>query len=207
MPSRNIIKEFAPDQYYHVYNRGVEKRIIFVDDQDYTVFIGLMKKYLVGSDKLRGRHTQKPIGEEVKLLSYCLMPNHFHLLLYQTSESGVTKFMRKLATGYAMYFNDRYNRVGTLFQGRYKASHIDEDAYIQHISRYIHMNPDGYSDYPYSSYKYFMSPDKTPNWLRADLLISFFDNDYKEYQAFITDYEETAKELDLIKWQLANNID
>ena len=82
MPSRNVVKEFAAEQYYHLYNRGVEKRQIFLDEQDYTVFIGLMKKYLTGiTDRKLHWHKFDNLSEHVDLLAYCLMPNHFHLLL------------------------------------------------------------------------------------------------------------------------------
>src|SRR3990167_5250179 len=123
MPSRNTVKEFAPDHYYHIYNRGVEKRQIFLDDQDYTVFIGLIKKYLTGQNNNKNnRHKFENLSGQVELLAYCLSPNHFHLLLYQTDKDAISKLMRRLSTGYVMYFNNRYTRVGGLFQGIYKAS-------------------------------------------------------------------------------------
>ena len=82
MASRNTVREFTENTYYHVYNRGVEKRVIFLDEQDYTVFLGLLKKYLVGENYNKAnRHKPVTIGSEVQLLAYCLMPNHFHLLL------------------------------------------------------------------------------------------------------------------------------
>jgi len=160
MPSRNIIREFGPEQYYHVYNRGVEKRLIFLDDQDYTVFIGLIKKFLAGESNGNNRHTYMLLNDDVQLLSYCLMPNHFHLLLYQNTNDGITKFLRRLSIGYVMYFNNRYARVGGLFQGRYKASCIERDDYLHHISRYIHLNPGKYKQWPYSSYQYYSQQKK-----------------------------------------------
>jgi len=204
MPSKNTVKQFGKEQFYHVYNRGVEKRNIFIDNQDYVVFLGLIKKYLTGEkpDNVIHRHKFKSLGNDVKLLSYCLMPNHFHLLLYQESESGISQFMRKLATGYVMYFNNRYNRVGGLFQGRYKASLITSDPYLYHISRYIHLNPKEYLDYPYSSFRYFGQPESAPNWLTIDKVLDLFDSSPQKYMTFVNDYtlsdDESTRLLKII---------
>lgn len=206
MPSKNIVKEFAPDQYYHLYNRGVEKREIFLDNQDYIVFIGLLKKYLSGIDDNRtNRHKFDNLAEHVNLLAYCLMPNHIHLLLYQRTEDGITKLMRRVMTGYVMYFNEKYQRVGSLFQGRYKASHVNEDGYLHHISRYIHMNPEDYNKWPYSSLRYYTTANKKPRWLNTKTIMKLFDNDINQYRQFLQDYETHKYELSVLKWQLANN--
>ncbi len=205
MPSRNTIKEFEAGGYYHVYNRGVEKRIIFVDDQDYTVFLGLLKKYLAGEEDARkNRHPYSRLDGEVKLLAYCLMPNHFHLLISQNTGDGITKLMRRLATGYAMYFNHRYNRVGTLFQGRYKASKINTDPYLLHISRYIHLNPKDYKEWPYSSFQYYQSTRIPPKWLNTLEILDIFGT-RKEYVDFVSDYEDMTRDLAVLKWQLADS--
>src|SRR5688500_15922249 len=117
MPSRNTVKEFAAEHYYHVYNRGVEKRKIFLDDRDYIVFLGLMKKYLSGKNNNKNnRHIFQSLTGQLDLLAYCLMPNHFHLLFYQRDKDAITKLMHRVSTGYVMYFNNRYQRVGGLFQ-------------------------------------------------------------------------------------------
>ena len=207
MPSRNSIKEFAPQSFYHVYNRGVEKRRIFLDEQDYVVFLGLLKKYISGeqTDK-NNRHPIKKFGPELKLIAYCLMPNHFHLLFYQENETTITEFMRRVTTGYVMYFNNRYQRVGGLFQGRYKASSINADSYLHHISRYIHLNPENYNHWPYSSLPYFLGK-RNASWVQPGLVMDIFDNDPEQYRAFLRDYEDNKKELDALKWQLANNPD
>ena len=205
MPSRNIVKDYAADQYYHVYNRGVEKRVIFLDDQDYVVFIGLIKKYLNGETTvMHNRHSFKRLGDEVQLLSYCLMPNYFHFLLYQTTEDAITKFMRRLATGYVMYFNNRYDRVGGLFQGKFKASHINADSYLQHISRYIHLNPKDYRAWPYSSYVHYLKKSP-PAWLTTQPIMDLFDNNPASYESFVGDYVEIKQLYDEIKWQLASD--
>lgn len=206
MPSRNVLKEFAPDSYYHIYNRGVEKRSIFLDDQDYTGFLGLLKKYLTGEKEdtnTTHRHPFRSFKNEIKLLAYCLMPNHFHLLVYQRDERAISQFMLRVSTGYVMYFNNRYRRVGGLFQGRYKASLINRDEYLHHISRYIHLNPDNYQIWPYSSLPYYRK-DKKSSWLDTDEMLNLFNNSKSAYLEFVADYEDSKKELDELKWQLAN---
>lgn len=206
MPSRNTVKEYEAGGYYHVYNRGVEKRTIFLDDQDYTVFLGLIKKYLAGEKAAReNRHAYVRLDGEIKLLAYCLMPNHFHLLLFQTNADGITRFMRRLATGYAMYFNNRYGRVGALFQGKFKAARINSDGYLQHISRYIHLNPGDYKNWPYSSLVYYRGLRNTPPWLNVSEILGIFGDDTQQYIEFVESYQDSARELSILKWQLANN--
>lgn len=207
MPSRNIVKEFAADSYYHVYNRGVEKRLIFKDEKDYSAFLGLVKKYLTGEhNSLNNRHRFNKLDEKLDLIAYCLMPNHFHLLIYQKKQDGITDFMRRVMTGYAMYFNHRYNRVGGLFQGSYKAAQINADDYLHHITRYIHLNPDQYKTWPYSSYQNYVS-SKNTKWLNTGPVLELFDNSKSKYEEFVDDYQANKQELSVLKWQLANNLD
>lgn len=210
MASRNTIREFEPQSYYHVYNRGVEKRLIFLDADDYTTFLGLLKKYLSGDKKAvrnTNRHTFPTLGGEVMLLAYCLMPNHVHLLFYQHTAEGVAKLMRRVMTGYVMYFNDKYKRVGSLFQGRYKASRIDADSYLQHISRYIHLNPEEYMTWPYSSFVYYKGEKRTPEWLNTQKILEVFEESQTDYVEFVGWYQDSMRELSMLKWQLANNPD
>lgn len=209
MPSRNLIRDFTPETFYHVYNRGVEKRRIFIDDQDYRVFLGLVKKYLTGeSSNKNNRHKVSSINlsNQVSLVAYCLMSNHFHLLLYQKSEQGVTQLLRRVSTGYVMYFNLRYKRVGGLFQGRFKASAINADNYLHHISRYIHMNPKDYKEWPYSSLKYYDGSGTFAPWVIPDSVLELFEDDPSQYLDFLEDYVESKQELDELKWQLANDM-
>lgn len=222
MPHKHAVKTFVKNGHYHVYNRGVEKREIYMDEQDYTVFLCLLK-YFLSPDDERGKHPLAEIpsaslvrprplpslGNEVELLAYCLMPNHFHLLVKQKTRGGMTKFLRKLATSYAMYFNRRYERVGHLFQGVYKAILITEDPYLLHVSRYIHLNPTELvkiipvspSNYPYSSYSYYLGK-KQAAWLKSDPLLTYFEgnrnrpefNRFLSYQEFVEGHDEDPKE-------------
>jgi len=153
MPGKNVLKQYVEEGYYHIYNRGVEKRKIFLDEQDYKVFLKYLKLYLDPPGKLPirkvsiGNNTFQTVPrplknyyDKVKLLSYCLMPNHFHLLIKQTDKKSIELFMRSLATKYSVYFNKKYNRVGSLFQGPYKAVLASDDIYLLHLSRYILLN-------------------------------------------------------------------
>lgn len=233
MPHRHTVKSFVENGHYHVYNRGVEKRVIFVDEEDYTVFLYLLK-YFLSPEAEREKHPlantpnaslirPRPLpglADEVELLAYCLMPNHFHLLIKQKTKAGMTKLLRKLSTTYALYFNRRYERVGHLFQSIYKAVLITEDPYLLHISRYIHLNPAELTrkipsgpvalwagrpvrpaDYPYSSYQYYLGK-KQAAWLKSDPLLAYFEgnrnhpefNRFLSYQEFVEGHAEDPKE-------------
>lgn len=139
--------EFSEGEFYHIYNRGAGKAKIFVSDIDRDRFCKLffacnsvesftfrLIKDLSFSEIDRGE-TLVDIG------AYCLMPNHFHILLRAKSTESVTIFMRKFLTAYSMYFNNKYNRTGVLFQGRFKATHVNNDAYLKYLFSYIHLNP------------------------------------------------------------------
>jgi len=139
--------DISIDEYYHVYNRGNGKRRIFRDIADRERFIKLL--YLCNgtkSIKLKDISHKNVFlydrGDQlVDICTYCLMGNHFHLLLKEKVEGGISKFMQKLATAYSMYFNIKYKHSGTPFEGTYKAKHIDSDPYLKYIFSYIHMNP------------------------------------------------------------------
>ena len=219
MPSKNRIKIYAPDSYYHIYNRGVEKRDIFLDKEDYAVFLNLLKRYLTSLDILAGSdlanskikiRIKKSFKEEISLLTFCLMPNHFHLLIHQKPERSITDFMRALVTSYSMYFNKKYDRVGSLFQDRFKAVIITTDEYLLHVSRYIHLNPIAHfagSDpakllsYPYSSYPFYLG-NKHAAWIEINTILSYFTSQYKSastltYQQFVEEYYKDKPVLEI----------
>ncbi|OGE26600.1 hypothetical protein A3C26_04330 [Candidatus Daviesbacteria bacterium RIFCSPHIGHO2_02_FULL_39_12] len=160
MPSRNSLKIYADGSYYHIYNRGVEKRIIFTDSQDYNVFLNYVAEYLLPKDEdklkdqlsnpdLTYRDKDKIIRllrmnnfyKEITLIAFCLMPNHFHLLIKQKTAGLIDKFMNSLGTRYTMYFNKKHKRVGPLYQDVYKAVMIKSDEQLLHLTSYIHRNP------------------------------------------------------------------
>lgn len=213
MPRKNSLKTYVENGYYHIYNRGVEKRKIFVDNRDYKVFLYFLKKYLqsINPNDLDPFKKQKNLADEIILLVYCLMPNHFHLLVKQKSKDGITKLMKRISTNYAMYFNKRYERVGPLFQGVYKAVLIETDEQLLHTSRYIHINPSEFKsislkkldDYLYSSYGDYLGGRRT-EWLHTEEILPFFKTkkrtglvDFFSYQAFVEDYKGDFDQSDL----------
>lgn len=203
MPAKNIIKQYGADQYYHVYTRGVAKQAIFLGPDDYLYFLSLFKRYLSYLPTKSRRHGAYPhFGNRLDLLAYCLMPNHIHLLLYQADEQAMTEFLRALMTSYSMYFNRKYKRVGPVFQSRYKASRITTPSYLEHISRYIHLNPKQWRDYEYSSLPYYLDV-RSAEWLKPQAIMDIFDKQ-NTYLAFLEDYQQQKQMLDDIKWELAD---
>ena len=191
MPRKNIVKTYVEHGIYHVYNRGIDKQTIFKDDQDYSVFLGYLKTALSPSPSpvellksvtFKGR-TFKGIPRQprnfhtkVKLLAYCLVPNHFHLLIQQHPYNELSEFLRSIMTRYVIYFNKRYKRTGGLFESVYKAVHVKEESYLLHLSRYIHRNPKAHiSDLTqaYSSYGDYVGLRSTP-WIHTSTILSFF---------------------------------
>lgn len=144
---------FVVDEWYHCYNRGVDKRKIFEDVRDYERFLlGLFvgnSEIPVHISNLKSSRLQEALNDDslergdplVEIGAYCLMPNHFHLLIRETTEGGIAKFMQKLCTGYTMYFNTKYERTGALLSGTFKSKHVSDDRYLKHLVSYIHLNP------------------------------------------------------------------
>ena len=216
MASKNSIKPNLENAFYHAYNRGVEKRLIFQDDQDHKVFLSYLKEYLSpppDPEKLlksitfkdtvfKGIPRQpKNYYNKIDLLAFCLMPNHFHLLIKQHSNNAIENFMRSLATRYSLYFNKKYDRVGSLFQDHYKASLIIEDPYLLHLTRYIHLNPSEFTNdlrNAYSSYANFLGLRKA-SWVKPDTILSFFNKKIlpelkkiNTYKDFVESYKKNS---------------
>lgn len=139
MPAKNLLRVADKGTYSHIYNKGIENRLIFIDDKDYETFLGYLKEYLSSPDSqpsfkkdftVNGRtykgtpHQPKNYFNKVQLIAFNLMPNHFHLILHQLEQGSIESFLRSLSTRYSMYFNKRYQRQGSLFEGPYKSAHI-----------------------------------------------------------------------------------
>jgi putative transposase len=144
---------FTENEYYHIYSRGVEKRKIFMNTKDYNRFVALLyimnqnAPFTIGSflqnkqKKLNDIFKEKREKTLVSILGYCLMPNHFHLILYEHTEGGISKFMGKLLTAYSMYFNTKYERSGPLFTHPFRSEHIGNESQYMYIFSYVHLNP------------------------------------------------------------------
>lgn len=183
---------FTPQGYYHIFNRGHNKQQIFFLYKDYQRYLKRAKEYLE-------KHP-------VTIITYCLMPNHIHLLLRQEGEESIDRFIHRLHTAYTMYFNKKYNRVGAVFQGRYKAKQIETDEYLLHVSRYIHQNPIEIlraqgpalklklEEYPWSSYEEYVKSVIAPLCNTEIVLDQFPKSKQKlRYRRFV---EEGIDDLD-----------
>ena len=212
VPGKNTIKEFLANSYYHLYNRGVEKRKIFIDNQDYNVFISYLRTYLlpknindlqsvVADPNISWKEKADALkllrmnnfSDTLSLLTYCLMPNHFHFLINQIQSNTIDRFMNSLFTRYSMYFNKKYQRVGTLFQGVYKAVRIVTDKQLIYLSRYIHRNPfqllkdDALEKYQYHSYRVYLEKEKL-DWVKPDDVLAHFSiTGFNSYRTFVED--------------------
>ena len=225
---------FVNNEYYHIYNRGVEKRNIFLKDFDYVRFLRQMEEFNTPGQIINlGRTLKKDLNEAkpplneakppsppskkgvgekklTEIICYSLMPNHFHFILRQLVDGGISKFMQKLGTGYTMYFNTKYKRNGVLFQGVFKDRHIDNDNYLLHLSRYVHLNclgiicPDWkekgirnkkeavnfLKTYKWSSFPFYLNTQK-PCLIKLipDIVINQF-NGVEDYEKFVVSWKE-----------------
>ena len=195
-------------EYYHIYNRGNSKQKIFHDNEDYFRFMSLF--YACNSKNNFRIFTlykqESPYDFErgyqiVSIGSFCIMPNHFHILITQIEENGISKFMQKLTTAYVMYYNKKYKRTGSLFEGKFKAEHANNDRYLKYLFSYIHLNPvkliqkdwkDGgikdksivleyLNKYKYSSYLYFIGENRVQNKI---LDINYFPKYFSNKTSF-----------------------
>ncbi|MBI2074936.1 MAG: transposase [Candidatus Levybacteria bacterium] len=219
MPARNRIKQYIENGYYHIYNRGVEKRNIFQEDQDYGVFLSYLKEYLSPKNKeeliskLQDANTtykekdkilkilrMNNFNEEITLIAYSLMPNHFHFFIKQTNPLSIDKFMQSLATRYTMYFNRKYKRVGFLCQGSYKASLIETEEQFIYLSKYIHkqavihqgLTLRGKNQYP-SSYPEYIGL-RNSKWIHPEEILSYFSKVRQNlsYEAFVNEQDDLS---------------
>lgn len=205
---------FAIDEYYHIYNRGTDKRTVFLDEEDWQRFSALL--YLCNSERnivFRDIPIGLAYGYErgetlVDIGAYCLMPNHFHMLLREKVQSGISLFMQKFSTAYSMYFNIKYERSGGLFEGPFRAKHADSDNYLKYLFSYIHLNPVKIIDpewkenginhrekakqylagYLYSSYLDYMGTEREENKiLNKEAFPQYFEN-IKEFGQSIDEW-------------------
>ena len=175
---------FAEGEYYHIYNRGNSKQTIFMDRADYKRFQQLL--FIANATNAFTFRDAKKVdvydferGEQLVLIeAYCLMPNHFHILLSPNLPEGIQKFIQKLSTAYSMYFNKKHERTGGLFEGRFKSTHVDTDEYLRYLFSYIHLNP----------VKLIQS-----DWKEVGL------SDYEKTTSFLKEYSYSSL-VDVMQW-------
>ena len=222
-------ESFVPGSFYHVFNRGVDKRKIFLEEQDFWRFYILM--FLLNDTDYRsqGRKTNaiihdidgaliKSVGQTgkplVSILSFCLLTNHFHLLLRPLMSGGISRFMQRLSMAYSKYFNRKYERSGTLYESEFKAVGVQNEPHFIHIPRYIHLNALDLTDmnwregaienwdkalhfldqYPWSSHPVFMGERQRMPVVDPELAVNLFDGQ-NEYVSFIKGWSMRESEL------------
>ena len=210
MPARTV--PFVNGEYYHVFNRGVAKMPIFNNFYDYKRFSKTMLYYSIEGPKPRfsvftpTTTILNPSRKIIDFICYSLMPNHFHFLLRQAKEGGITEFISKLSNSYTKYLNIKNNRVGPLLQGDFKAVHIETNEQLLHVSRYVHLNPlVGYvtkylDTYRWSSYNEYVNDIDNEICDKKIILEQFRSK--PEYKQFVLDQEDYGKKLEIIKHQL-----
>lgn len=213
--------KFVTNCYYHIYNRGIEKRDIFLRQKYYQrFFFGLSEFNTNGPIRLSRTQTIKTKLHQdqqrlVDIVCYCLMPNHFHAIMKQLVENGITEIMHKLGTGYTMFFNKMNKRTGRLFEAPFKAKIIEHDEYFLHLSRYIHLNPvefiepnwktEGIKDttkakeflrqYKWSSYSTYIGNNKSE--IISPNLLGSMIKDIGDYEKFVMKWK--ARDIDIVK--------
>ncbi len=209
---RNI--KIAPGEYYHLFNRGVNKQIIFHDKTDWARFLFLIL-YLQSPKVFQ--NISRPVQEFVKhsvfnidagsvvkdrvveLISFCIMPNHFHLIVKEVEEGGISIYMQRVLNAYSKYYNTKYQRSGHIFQGPYRAVHVEDNDQLLYLSAYVHRNPREISvylgredKYIWSSYSDLITENRWGELLAPSIILEQFKNK-AGYQKFVT--TSTAKLL------------
>jgi putative transposase len=218
MPTNRKIV-FNTDSYYHIFNRGIDRRLTFIKKKDYQRTLDLLYYYQFNVipirysqfclliDEIRQKHLQNMIdsGTRVEIISYCFMPNHFHLLIKQKCENGISGYMSNFVNAYTRYFNKKNQRSGVLFQGIFKAVFIESDEQLLHLTRYIHFNPVVSSlvkpkelmHYAWSSYPDYILEGN--NQLIKQDTIASITAQTGNYEKFCQDQIAYGKELEKIK--------
>ena len=227
MPVQNLKRVDKNKVYFHIYNKGVENRNLFNDKTDYEIFLSYLKDYLtpaadsesvkkvftVNGRTFRGvPHQPKNFFNKVDLIAYSLMPDHFHLLIRQVTKGSLEKLIRSLSTRYAIYYNKKYQRSGSLFTGPYKSVQIKDVSQLLHLTRYFHLEPfekkagnNDLSQNGYSSYEEYLG-DRATSWIRSKVVLSYFEeaeNDYFKgingYKNFVESYVLKPEEKEMLK--------
>ncbi len=204
------LNPFTEQGIYHVFNRGVNRQGIFSDEKDYARFLQTLYYYQFSGPKPKfstykrfKKNDFESNPKIVEIICFCLMPNHFHLMIRQLMEGGVVEFMSKITNSYTKYFNTKHSRTGYLVQGEFKAVSIENDEQLLHTSRYIHLNPlvadltKDLAAYLYSSYPDFIGLSSS-SLCNPEPILGFF-NTKSSYKSFIEDHEGYARELHRIK--------
>ncbi len=219
----SVREKIVAGNIYHVLNRGVDKRTVFLENADYQRFIQSLHEFnsVEPTNNLayrfsKGVQPPKEVGHPYKeplvdILGFCLMPNHYHLLLRPKSDGGISEFMKRMNGGYTLYFNEKHTRSGSLFQGKYKYVRISSDAHFNHILFYIHLNAldlkmpewrgrelanwkaamEFLENYRWSSFQDYIGKENFPLVTHRDFLLEYFGGT----QAYKKATEQWLKEI------------
>lgn len=206
------------DQIYHVFNRGVAKLPIFTNRRDYNRFLETIYYYQFQGPKPQFSQLNrfKDFNFEknkkiVEILCYCLMPNHYHLLIKQLQDNGISEFINKTSNSYTKYFNTKHNRIGPLLQGQFKAVRIEYDEQLMHVSRYIHLNPiasfivKDLKEYHWSSYLAYIGL-RIDKICTNEFILAMFKT-MQKYEQFVLNQVEYAQSIEKIKHLLIDGKD
>jgi len=204
--------------YYHIFTRSIAKFVVFNDIDEYERLYQLISlnrhaafnyRYsqftrltLRGQDEIINK-VESQNDHIVDIVAYCFMPTHIHLVLKQTKDGGITKFMARILNGYSKYFNTKHKRTGPLWSGRFKSVMVSHDEQLLHLTRYLHLNPTSAdivkypSDWPHSSYKEYISDDATSRICKFSNII---DMSKKEYKRFTEDHKGYQRDISVIKY-------
>lgn len=175
-------------EYYHIYNRGVDKRKVFTNHSEYVRFLAYTymlntTEQVSASDFFRYHRAEEAFNIErinplVSIGAFCLMPNHFHLYITPLVDGGISKFMQRLETAYTKYFNEKHNRTGSLFGGTFKSEHIKSETHAKYLFSYIHLNPAKLKDKNWKVHA-------LENWAPLQEFVEKYQ--YSSYQEYICD--------------------
>lgn len=211
MPGR--LTPLINGEFYHIFNRGSEKRDIFIQPRDYFRFLQTTRFYQVQNPRVKFSNFAKyklksletsDVTKIVEIICYCLMPNHFHFLLRQTKEKGISIFLSQISNSYTKYFNTKYKRIGPLLQGAFKSVRVEDEKQLLHVSRYIHLNPvvsglvNSLYDYKWSSYSEYVGQDFLCS---TNEILDFFSPKHR-YKQFLEDQIDYGISLEQIKHQI-----
>jgi putative transposase len=221
MPIRS--EPFLNNYIYHVFNRTIDSREIFKSDYYSNQFLQIIRYYRSGKEKMSFSYLSRLSEDEresvlrengyqkyfrIEILAYCLMPTHFHLLILQKKDRGISTFIADSLNSFTRYYNIRNQRKGPIFLSKFKSSSVSSDALLMHISRYIHLNPysgglikdiNKLSDYPWSSFWDYSHGQRKNNFINQNVIMHLINHNKRKYQQFIYDQADYQKNLEMIK--------
>ena len=210
MPSKHVVRNFTEENVYHIYNKGLEDKIIFQDPQEYEIFLYYIYIYTKPLERVLEKYPNLPfrlrynnIAQEVDIIAYSLLPTHFHLLVRQHTRDGIPRLLKQLTNAYTYYYNRKNKRSGPLMQGRYKAAGVDIDKQLKYLIRHLDREPEqggltpDFSTYPYSSCHEYL--EENDNQITKQRLIRSFLSNSTNYSSFMDDEEDYQKTYPTIK--------